>query len=116
MEMESVFTGKEVARIDEELHNEMMLFHILPGISRSDRDILTALNILTIKVLRDKHEGAPIGTILEGVRDLLDSCIGDLIVFEEDLFSKNNRIDWIVAKENAAIKVKEKLMESAGMK
>ena len=116
METKSIFTSKEVARIDEELHNEMMLFHILPGISRSDRDVITALNILNIKVLRDKHEGAPIGTILEEVRDLLDSCIGDLIVYEEDLFSSDDQVDWVVAKENAAITVKEKLMESAGIK
>lgn len=116
METKSIFTNKEVAQIDEEIHNEMIIFRKIPSVSISDGDVLTALRILTTKVLRDKHEGFPIGAMLEELRDLLDSCIDELKEYEANLYSSNDSIEWGEVKREASLKVKEKLMESAGMK
>lgn len=116
MESTSIFTSKEVARIDEELHNEMIIFRKIPGISISDGDVLTALEVITTKVLKDKHEGFPIGGMLEELRDLLDSCIDELKGYESNLYSNDDSIEWGKAKREASLKVKKKLMESAGIK
>lgn len=116
MKPASIFTNKEVARIDEELHNEMIIFRKIPDISISDGDVLTALRVITTKVLRDKHEGFPIGGMLEELRDLLDSCIEELKGYEANLYSNDESIEWGKAKREASLKVKKQLMESAGVK